>query len=51
MIGMKQKKEAGCAHLWEFIEKWLDSDRNEYWEFYCKYCLDIYTVYEKRNMK
>ena len=44
------KYSMGCKHSWEFIDKWSDG-KYTYWEFYCKFCLDIRIVDNKRGFK
>jgi len=33
-----------CDHLWDFIEKRIDDNGHQLWEFYCKHCTRIITV-------
>ena len=41
-------KPGKCAHDYVLIDKWSDAERI-YWEFYCRYCLEIVTRTDKHR--
>lgn len=40
-----------CDHVFDLVEKHIDSDGNQVWEFYCKQCLEIRIMVQKSNTR
>lgn len=46
---LDNKEKDHCYHLFELSDKWTDSNKTTWWEYYCKYCLEIVIKNDKKK--